>query len=80
MSPPAKAKIEDEDEVLTVTLSRSDYETLRSMIEREQIMSWLGKWLQNFLLVTIGGLVALFTFGGQIRDFILTLLSGSQHP
>lgn len=81
MSPtePTKARTEDEDEVITVTLSRSDYEILRNMIDREQVMSLLGKWLQNFLVVTIGGLVALFTFGGQVRDFILTLLAGSHH-
>lgn len=62
------------DEVITVTLSRSDYETLREIITRQQSLSWLGKWIKNVLFVAAGGIVVLFTFGDHIKHIVLSVL------
>lgn len=69
-----KTEQQKSDEVITVTLSRADYETLRDMITKQQSLSWLGRWLKNVLLVAIGGVLTLIAFGDQIRHVLTTFL------
>ena len=71
-----KTEQQKQDEVITVTLSRADYETLRDMITRQQSLSWLGKWLKNVLLVAIGGIITLIAFGDQIRQLLSLFING----
>lgn len=71
------AKDQKSDEVITVTLSRADYETLREIITRQQSLSWLGKWLKNVLFVAVGGILALLAFGEQIRHILALFLNST---
>lgn len=70
MAPPNKTDPQIADEVITVTLSRSDYETLREIIDRQKSLSWLGKWMKNVIFVAAGGILALLAFGEQIKHII----------
>ena len=70
MAPPNKTDPQIADEVINVTLSRSDYETLRDIIDRQKSLSWLGKWAKNVLFVAAGGILALIAFGDQLKQII----------
>jgi hypothetical protein len=69
-----KIDIQNEDEVINVTLSKADYVVLREILEKQKSLNWLGKYVRNILFVTLGGLVTLFTFGDQIKGFIGKIL------
>lgn len=55
------------DEVITVTMSREDYETLRNMIAKEKSLSWIGKYMRNVLFVFAGGILTIIAFYHQIE-------------
>lgn len=62
------------DEVINVTLSRKDYESMREMIEGYRSATVVGRWVRNVLIVAAGGIVTLITFWDQI----VRLLSGGK--
>jgi len=70
-----KTDMQRGDDVINVTLSVADYETLRDMIVRQQSLNWIGKWIRNVLLVAIGGILTLVAFGDQIKQ-LFGFLSG----
>lgn len=49
-----------QDEIVTVSLPRKDYETLRDLIETRQALSGLKKWLQTGVLWAAGSILTIF--------------------
>ena len=49
------------EEYVNVRLSRKQYDMLIGMLDREQAVSWVWKWLKSFLFIAAGGLVSIYT-------------------
>lgn len=49
----------EDDEVVTVTLPRKDYDYLRRMIDRDKSVSVVWAYVRNVLIVAAAGLVTL---------------------
>ncbi len=64
------------DEVINVTLSKTDYLIMREMIEKQKSLNWIGKYIRNILFVTVGGLLTLIAFGEQIKKLFSVLFGG----
>lgn len=71
---PRKTRTQIEDEVINVTLPKADYEILRDMITKQKSLNWIGKYIRSVLLVAVGGIVTLISFGDQIKHLIELLL------
>lgn len=60
-----------DDEVISVNMSRKDYQILRDMIERERAYNWMKNSLRSFWLwAVIGGILSLLTFGDRIFNYL----------
>lgn len=57
----------EDDEIVVLRLPRKEAKVLRQMIQRQQAMGWLWKWLSAFGFVFISGILTLFSFGEAIR-------------
>lgn len=79
MAPPSKQldASQKDDEVISVTLSRSDYITLREMIAKQKSLTWIGKYIRNIVLVAAGGVLTLVAFGDTIKRLLTSWLGGS---
>ena len=65
------------DEIIHVTLPRSDYLIMREMIDKQKSLDWIGKYMRNILFVTLGGLLTVVAFGEQLKKLISILIGGS---
>lgn len=74
MPPKIQVEVPEGDEVIVVTLSREDAKIMRSMIEKEKSLSWLGKWLRNGLFVFAGGILTVVAFGDTFLKLIKSML------
>lgn len=63
-------KINEDDEVVVVTMPRADAEVLREMIDRQKSLSWIGGYVRNVLFVAAGGILTLLAFGDQIKKLL----------
>tara|TARA_R110000868_G_C10796355_1_gene756729 strand:+ start:134 stop:355 length:222 start_codon:yes stop_codon:yes gene_type:complete len=65
---------QEDDEIVTVTMSRRDERTLRSMLAGYTSAGFVGRWAKNVLLVAAAGALTLFAFGEQVKQSIQSLL------
>lgn len=65
-----KSDEQKNDEVIEVTLSRSDYATLRDMIEKQKSLTFIGKYIRNVVFVAAGGVLGLLAFGDSIKKLL----------
>jgi hypothetical protein len=59
-----------DDEIVVVQLPRKEYELMRKMIQREETMSNVWRWIRTFLFVLIGGVLTLVTFGEAVLKYL----------
>lgn len=59
-----------EDEIVVVQLPRKEYLLMRQMIQREETMSLVWRWMRTFLFVLIGGILTLVTFGETMLKYL----------
>jgi len=78
MEPPSKEQFtptQEDDVVITVTLSKQDYEIMRDMIEKQKSMNLLGRYIKGILFVAIPVLVTLITFGEQLKKYFAAFIT-----
>lgn len=59
----------EQDEIVTVKLSRKEFEIVRKIIAREQAAGWFDTWIKNHWVWIIGGgIVSLMYIGDHIKS------------
>lgn len=59
-----------EDEIVVVQLPRKEYLLMRQMIQREETMSLVWRWMRTFIFVLTGGILTLVTFGETMLKYL----------
>lgn len=72
-----KTEAQKQDEVINVTLSRTDYDVLRGLITAQKSLSWMGRFARNVLFVAAAGILTLFAFGNQLKQVLSSWLGGN---
>lgn len=62
-----KYDLNEQDEIINVTLPKQDYVIMREMIDKQKSLNWFGRYARNVLFVAAGGLLALLAFGEQFK-------------
>jgi len=57
---------DEQDVLVAVTLPLSDYEQLRSMIDRDKNVNAAWRWFRSVLLVLAGGALTFWALGDKI--------------
>ena len=74
MAPRNGIEEHNDDEVVSVTLSRRDYIVMRDMIEKQKSLTWIGKYVRNVIFVFAGGILGVLAFGEQFLKILKSLL------
>lgn len=63
------SKWQEEDEKITVTLTTRDYNLLRQMLQREETLTVIGRWILSTGFVVISGLLATAVFYDNVKIY-----------
>jgi len=64
----------EQDEIITVKLSRKEFDIVRKIIAREQAAGWFDGWIKNHWVWIVGGGILTFLY---IGDQIKSLFNGT---
>jgi len=63
------------DEVVVVTLPRSEYLILRDMLVKQKSLNWISKYARNVLFVFAGGIIAIIALYDNVINWIKVILN-----